>query len=78
MKKVERKFVTERYELHYVFHAPEKSDPPGGPLARFDGIDISVLQTLIDAMGANTPYMMPYPPGYVPRRRWACPPYPPA
>lgn len=75
MKKIEKAFKTDRYEIHLVQHQLEKSDfaegpmgpvataaamdvpmpymligPPGGPLARLDGVDLRVLQTLIESV----------------------------
>lgn len=70
MKKIEKKFTTDRYELVIVQHLAEQSDfvnavepieiptpylligPPGSQLARFDGVDLAVLQTLIDSVNS--------------------------
>jgi hypothetical protein len=75
MKKIEKAFRTDRYEIQIVQYQIEKSDytegpmgpvataaamdvpipymmigPVGGPLARFDGVDLRVLQTLIESV----------------------------
>lgn len=64
MKKVERAVKTDRFEAMLVYWEPESVDfypstplaaaPPGGPFARIDGVDASIVMLLIQMIGGGS------------------------